>query len=132
MTTPDKKPRDINEYREGLVCLVPRPGVGGITCHEKTLCDCMVLEIFAAYDSLAKENEELKLALFDRSEKYKIAMDKGVLQLGDEIKSLRESLAVAIEVMEKYALYKGERICGCNDCYMCDIADALQKIRGEL
>ena len=72
--TEDKKPRDINEYRKGLVCLVPRPGVGGLTCHEKTLCDCMVLEVFAAYDALAKENA-----------------------------SLRESLKLAVEALEFYS-----------------------------
>ena len=50
---------DINKYRKGLVCLVPKRGSEfTMTCHEKTLCDCQVLEIFAAYDSL-----EAKFAL---------------------------------------------------------------------
>jgi len=50
---------DINKYRKGLVCLVPKRGSEfTMTCHEKTLCDCQVLEIFAAYDSL-----EAKLAI---------------------------------------------------------------------
>ncbi len=45
---------DINKYREGLACLVPRDMLGGsvITCHEKTLCDCQVLEIFKALDEM--------------------------------------------------------------------------------
>jgi hypothetical protein len=37
--------------RQGLVCLVPRKGVGGITCHEKTLCDCTILELLDSRDA---------------------------------------------------------------------------------
>lgn len=53
-------PRDIEKYRKGLVCLVPMHGHSGITSHEKTLCDCEVLEIFSAYDAAIKERDELK------------------------------------------------------------------------
>lgn len=45
---------------------------------------------------------------------------------------LEAKLQIAVKAMEKYGLFKGESICGCNDCYMCDMADALKKIRGEL
>ena len=46
----------IEKYRKGLVCLVPREGAEcALTCHEKTLCDCQVLEIFAAYDRAIKD-----------------------------------------------------------------------------
>lgn len=40
-------PQRLDELSEGLVCLVPRPGVGGITSHEKTnnICDCEKLEL---------------------------------------------------------------------------------------
>ena len=31
--------------KEGLVCLVPKDGKGGITCHEKSVCDCTVIEL---------------------------------------------------------------------------------------
>jgi len=55
---------DIEEYRKRLVCLVPRAeaiseGTWLLTSHEYSLCDCQVLEIFAAHDALA---EKLKTA----------------------------------------------------------------------
>jgi len=51
---------DIEEYRKRLVCLVPRAeaiseGTWLLTSHEYSLCDCQVLEIFAAHDALAEK-----------------------------------------------------------------------------
>lgn len=45
---------EIEKYRKGLVCLVPNESKINsdsmlLTSHEKTLCDCQVLEIFAAH-----------------------------------------------------------------------------------
>lgn len=51
---------DIYKYKEGLVCLVPKEGRGGITSHEKTLCDCQVLEIFDELEKLKAENQRLE------------------------------------------------------------------------
>jgi len=48
--------------RTGLVCLVPRKEAGGITCHEKTLCDCQVLEIADRLDKLKAIAVELAKA----------------------------------------------------------------------
>lgn len=49
----------VDEYRNGLVCLVPRTGSDSvITSHEKTLCDCQVLEIFAALDEARRDKAE--------------------------------------------------------------------------
>jgi hypothetical protein len=59
MTAQNDKP-SVLKYREGLVCLVPKDGRGGITSHEKTLCDCQVLEIFAELDRVVAERDELK------------------------------------------------------------------------
>lgn len=57
MTKPERP--SVDKYREGLVCLVPRADSKyGITCHEKTLCDCQVLEIFAALDAALAERDE--------------------------------------------------------------------------
>jgi len=42
------------EWRKGLVCLVPKETAANamsITCHEKTLCDCKVLEIIATLET---------------------------------------------------------------------------------
>ena len=52
----------IEEYRKGLACLVPRAeamseGTWALTSHEHSLCDCQVLEIFAAHDALVEEFE---------------------------------------------------------------------------
>jgi len=40
--------------KEGLVCLVPKDGKGGITCHEKSVCDCTVIELIELVEE-AKE-----------------------------------------------------------------------------
>ena len=63
MTTDNKAPMDINKYRKGLVCLVPNKGKGGITSHEKTLCDCQVLEIFSYADKLQSRLEKCEVLL---------------------------------------------------------------------
>lgn len=47
------------EMRRGLVCLVPREGVDGVACHEKTICDCRVIELLDDLD--AQESELTKL-----------------------------------------------------------------------
>ena len=41
--------------KEGLVCLVPKDGKGGVTCHEKSVCDCTVIELI----ELVEEAKEL-------------------------------------------------------------------------
>jgi len=68
-------------------------------------------------DELKAEVEDLKFKLLDRTEKYTIAMDKGVLELGDkrdqwrtEAMKLREGLmkvpgkgtAIAVEYIEAF------------------------------
>lgn len=52
---------------------------------------------------LENQNEELKYQLTDRSEKYKIAMDKGVDVLSSEIKDLKSKLEKAESVISFYA-----------------------------
>ena len=53
-------------------------------------------------DELEKENEELKLHIADRSEKYKIAMDKGVDVLSAEIKALKSKLEKANKLINEF------------------------------
>ena len=58
---------DIDKYREGLVCLVPKKEAVAansmyLSSHEKTLCDCQVLEIFSTYDALLVEAKKLREA----------------------------------------------------------------------
>ena len=66
---------------KGLVCLVPRQGMVAdidywpITSHEKTLCDCQVLEILSALkicvDVIELQNEALsEAAKIHYSEKF--------------------------------------------------------------
>lgn len=43
------------QLRAGLFCLVPKEGVTAPSCHEKTRCDCEVLELFAEIDRLRQE-----------------------------------------------------------------------------
>lgn len=46
---------NLEEKRKGLVCLVPKPGDKHVlTSHEKTLCDCQVLEIIDYAERLEK------------------------------------------------------------------------------
>lgn len=52
---------------------------------------------------LENQNEELKYQLAGRSEKYKIAMDKGVDVLSAEIKALKAKLEKAETVISFYA-----------------------------
>lgn len=52
---------------------------------------------------LENQNEELKYQLADLSEKYKIAMDKGVDVLSAEIKALKAKLEKAEAVISFYA-----------------------------
>ncbi len=52
---------------------------------------------------LENQNEELKYQLAGRSEKYKIAMDKGVDVLSAEIKALKAKLEKAEAVISFYA-----------------------------
>ena len=52
---------------------------------------------------LENQNEELKLHIAGRSEKYKIAMDKGVDVLSAEIKALKSKLEKAENVISFYA-----------------------------
>jgi hypothetical protein len=42
--------QELEKIKKGLVCLVPRKGLGGITCHEKTVCDCQVLKIISCLE----------------------------------------------------------------------------------
>ena len=49
---------------------------------------------------LQKENEDLKLQLLDRTEKYRIAMDKGVWELWDKNEKLTKALEVAEEKIQ--------------------------------
>lgn len=77
----------IEEYRKGLVCLVPNPGSDSvITSHEKTLCDCQVLEIFTAYDELQSENAKLQLMAENyRSKLAEIAAPQYGLEMHDSL-----------------------------------------------
>lgn len=76
---------NVNEYRKGLVCLVPKQGMTGdidywpITSHEKTLCDCQVLEIFSAYDKALERIEVLEktLKFYSASDNYKFIYPGG-------------------------------------------------------
>lgn len=50
-----------NEMRIGLVCLVPiNKSAGGISCHEKTICDCRVIEILDDLDTQESELTKLR------------------------------------------------------------------------
>ena len=51
------------------------------------------------FEQLKAENASLKLQLLDRTEKYTIAMDKGVLELGDKISALKSKLKIAVEAL---------------------------------
>jgi hypothetical protein len=57
----------------------------------------------AALDAAEKqyldEIEELKFKLMDRSEKYKIAMDKGVMELSDQVESLKADLEMVVNAI---------------------------------
>lgn len=35
----------LERLKEGLVCLVPKDGKAGITCHKKTICDCTAIQL---------------------------------------------------------------------------------------
>ena len=48
------------EMRRGLVCLVPREGADGLTCHEKTICDCRVIELLDDLDTQESEITKLR------------------------------------------------------------------------
>lgn len=48
------------EMRRGLVCLVPREGAYGLTCHEKTICDCRVIELLDDLDTQESELTKLR------------------------------------------------------------------------
>ena len=44
----------------GGICLVPKSGRGGISCHEKTFCDCKVESMIAeALDTAKAEQREV-------------------------------------------------------------------------
>lgn len=51
-------------------------------------------------EQLKKENEELKFRLLDRSEKYSIAIDKGVLEQHYKIEKLTQALNVAEDALK--------------------------------
>ena len=51
---------------------------------------------------LENQNEELKYQLADRTEKYKIAMDKGVDVLSAEIKALKAKLKKANKLINEF------------------------------
>ena len=51
---------------------------------------------------LENQNEELKYQLADRTEKYKIAMDKGVDVLSAEIKDLKAKLEKANKLIKEF------------------------------
>lgn len=64
--TPSKSDKETARQivrKEGGICLVPKSGGhGGISCHEKTFCDCTVEELIAkaiaeAYERGARENK---------------------------------------------------------------------------
>ena len=52
-----------------------------------------------------KENEELKLALIDRTEKYSIAIDKGVMELSSKYKEALDLLEVIYNSEYQNGLY---------------------------
>lgn len=61
--------REIVRSRGG-VCLVPLPGKGGISSHEKTFCDCEVEEMIAkALDQLKPWPDEVEI--LDRALSYR-------------------------------------------------------------
>jgi hypothetical protein len=47
------------EIRDGLGCLVPRPGVAMPSCHERSVCDCLVIDVFSEIDALRARVKEL-------------------------------------------------------------------------
>ena len=65
-----------------------------------------VIEI-AAVEQLKAENASLKFQLLDRTEKYTIAMDKGVLELGDKISALKSKLKIASAALEVVKVHNG-------------------------
>lgn len=57
--TDNKAPMDINKYRKGLACLVPKEEAEcALTSHEYSLCDCKVLEIFSYADKIQSRLEK--------------------------------------------------------------------------
>ena len=51
----------MSEYKgKFLACLVPKEGKSGITSHEKTLCDCEVIEILSELEKTRKICLELQ------------------------------------------------------------------------
>jgi hypothetical protein len=55
-------PKRLEELADGLVCLVPNEGKGGVTCHEYTRCDC---EVLALLDMVKEQG-----ALLERAEAF--------------------------------------------------------------
>ena len=51
------------EMRRGLVCLVPLDDTGGLTCHEKTICDCEAIKLLDDIDTQTQRVAILEEAL---------------------------------------------------------------------
>lgn len=94
----------VEEYRKGLVCLVPRKGLGGITCHEKTLCDCQVLEIFAELDKVKLQLTFVQEYLNPSDTSFRTMIDTfQTLDPSDKDKMIELSKALA-------AFYEADRV----------------------
>ena len=87
--TPERE----KELRFNLACLIPNQGINLPSCHEKTLCDCEVLEIFAEIDALREQNANLRNECSDMGK----VLESGVVIKTDEYSALMEELAVARE-----------------------------------
>lgn len=65
------------KLREGLVCLVPNPGVEMPSCHENTICDCTVLKLLDVIDLQREALETFELIVgYAKEENPDISKDE--------------------------------------------------------
>lgn len=51
---------ELQKLKEKLVCLVPLDGKPGMTCHEKSVCDCTVLSLLTRLEEQDKVIESAR------------------------------------------------------------------------
>ena len=132
---------EVEKYRKGLVCLVPKPGSDSvITSHEKTLCDCQVLEIFDALDAANAEIERLQMAIThsasyaqtmkEKAELYQSNWVEAKHEFGKSLQASRAKLATANALLDECVSevpLEGEQA----DCRFCNYDNYIYKKHDE-
>jgi hypothetical protein len=98
MTTRLTKER-IEEIRNTHGCLIPRQGAEVPSCHEKTSCDCTVVELLQEIDALRTERDDAHKLLREAAS----LTIPGEVDTGDALVQMlreRDSLKAELEILK--------------------------------